>query len=181
MEGPESLYLRIVPRVDLPKELDATKGKEDRNADSVSNKEKAAATKRKKSVVARGPQKLFNPNDHDRRAVMRADSGGYVVGRDTYSSDGFLLRSFKVQQLDTENINPTLDEITMFNVKDYSKELKSLPDYVNTLADFNVGETVVVKNGGYQARVLAVEKNSVKLQPLNEVVSIEPPFERVDS
>ena len=88
VEGPESLYLRIVPRVDLPKELDATKGKEDRNADSVSNKEKAAATKRKKSVVARGPQKLFNPNDHDRRAVMRADSGGYVVGRDTYSSDG---------------------------------------------------------------------------------------------
>ncbi|TPX43863.1 hypothetical protein SeLEV6574_g04831 [Synchytrium endobioticum] len=163
VEGPESLYLRLVPRVDPPKEKEPAKSKEDKKTG-----DKKDDAKRKKPIAARGPQKLFIINDVDRRTVSRIDNGNYVVGRDTFSQDGFLLRSFRVQQLDTDNINPTLDEIAMFNVKDYSKELKSLPDYLNTVADFSVGETVVVKNGGYKARVVSIERDSVRLQPLNE-------------
>lgn len=69
------------------------------------------------SFTTRPPQRLFNENEarkrHDRFLQQnRALSGRSFTYRNELYEDGFLVKDFKLQHLNTENVNPRLDEIT---------------------------------------------------------------------
>jgi transcription elongation factor SPT5 len=100
----EEVGLKFIPRIDLtPKEGDALKRK--RGAAQAA------------SVVSRPPQRLFNVEEVSRiygpRSCIRKKNDEFVFNGDTYKG-GFLEKDFKIQGIATENVNPTLDEITAF-------------------------------------------------------------------
>lgn len=100
----EEVGLKFIPRIDLtPKEIDSLKRK------------KGAA--QAASVVSRPPQKLFNVEEVTRiygpRSCVRKKVDEFVFNNDTYKA-GFLEKDVKVHGIVTENVNPTLDEITAF-------------------------------------------------------------------
>jgi transcription elongation factor SPT5 len=68
------------------------------------------------TVHSRPPQKLFNFEEvakvYGRRTITKRGHS-YVFGADTYK-DGFIEKDIKTNALITENVNPTLDEITKF-------------------------------------------------------------------
>ena len=100
----EEVGLKFIPRIDLtPKEGDSLKRK----------KGSAQAA----SVVSRPPQHLFNVEEvtriHGPRSCVRKKLDEFVFNGDTYKA-GFLEKDVKVHGIITENVNPTLDEITSF-------------------------------------------------------------------
>lgn len=100
----EEVGLKFIPRIDLtPKE-----------GDSLKRKKGAAQAA---SVVSRPPQHLFNVEEVTRiygiRSCVRKKNDEFVFNGDTYKS-GFLEKDVKVHGIITENVNPTLDEITSF-------------------------------------------------------------------
>ncbi|TPX32226.1 hypothetical protein SmJEL517_g04657 [Synchytrium microbalum] len=181
--GPDTLYLQIIPRMDPTKAVESQREKSPSPPPTppATEGEDAKGKKRKKVVkkrvaTVRGQQKLFSPTEYGVQ-VQKGPEGTLVHGNDTYTADGFMLRIFKVAQLDTENINPTLEEISMFNVKDYSKELAALPDYVNTVKDFSVGETVLVKagkSGKYKAIITSIKGDEIRLHHVDEPEVVHP-------
>src|SRR5882762_9437216 len=106
-ENGEEVGLKFIPRIDLnPK---------DEVAVTVDGK------KRKKVGIAvstgmRPPQRFFNYEEvvkvYGRKMVSKRNQV-YVFQNDTYK-DGFIEKDFKLNALITENVNPTLDEITRF-------------------------------------------------------------------
>jgi transcription elongation factor SPT5 len=104
-ENGEEVGLKFIPRIDLnPKDEVVVDGK-----------------KRKKSGLAvstgvRPPQRFFNYEEvvkvYGRKMVSKR-SQAYIFQNDTYK-DGFIEKDFKLSAIVTENVNPTLDEITRF-------------------------------------------------------------------
>ncbi|KAH9077820.1 transcription elongation factor Spt5 [Lactarius deliciosus] len=104
-ENGEEVGLKFIPRIDLnPKDEVAVDGK-----------------KRKKTGLAvstgvRPPQRFFNYEEvvkvYGRKMVSKR-SQAYIFQNDTYK-DGFIEKDFKLSAIVTENVNPTLDEITRF-------------------------------------------------------------------
>ncbi|KAI0258579.1 hypothetical protein BC834DRAFT_64480 [Gloeopeniophorella convolvens] len=104
-ENGEEVGLKFIPRIDLnPKDEVAIDGK-----------------KRKKTGLAvstgvRPPQRFFNYEEvvkvYGRKMVSKRNQA-YIFQNDTYK-DGFVEKDFKLNAIVTENVNPTLDEITRF-------------------------------------------------------------------
>jgi transcription elongation factor SPT5 len=104
-ENGEEVGLKFIPRIDLnPKDEAAIDGK-----------------KRKKTGLGvpggvRPPQRFFNYEEvvkvYGRKVVSKRNQA-YVFQNDTYK-DGFIEKDFKLSGIVTENINPTLEEITRF-------------------------------------------------------------------
>lgn len=65
----------------------------------------------------RPPQRLFNEVEarkHDARNLSgNPQTGMWSYHGETYEN-GFLIKDLKIQQLDTKNVNPTLEEVTKF-------------------------------------------------------------------
>lgn len=106
-ENGEVAGVKFVPRIDLnPKEDNTSAG--------------AAGKKRKKgansTVSFRPPQRLYNHADivrvyGSRTSVKRGDK--YVFQNDTFR-DGLLEKDITISGLQTEDVNPQIDEITKF-------------------------------------------------------------------
>ena len=104
-ENGEEVGLKFIPRIDLnPKDEVSVDGK-----------------KRKKTGLGvpgsvRPPQRFFNYEEvvkvYGRKVVSKRNQA-YVFQNDTYK-DGFIEKDFKLSGIVTENINPTLEEITRF-------------------------------------------------------------------
>lgn len=104
-ENGEEVGLKFIPRIDLnPKDEVIVDGK-----------------KRKKTGLAvstgvRPPQRFFNYEEvvkvYGRKMVSKR-SQAYIFQNDTYK-EGFIEKDFKLSAIVTENVNPTLDEITRF-------------------------------------------------------------------
>jgi transcription elongation factor SPT5 len=104
-ENGEEVGLKFIPRIDLnPKDEATVDGK-----------------KRKKTGLGvpgsvRPPQRFFNYEEvvkvYGRKVVSKRNQA-YVFQNDTYK-DGFIEKDFKLSGIVTENINPTLEEITRF-------------------------------------------------------------------
>ena len=104
-ENREEVGLKFIPRIDLnPKDEVIIDGK-----------------KRKKTglAVSAGvcpPQRFFNYEEvvkvYGHKMVSKRNQA-YIFPNDTYK-DGFIEKDFKLSAIVTENINPTLDEITRF-------------------------------------------------------------------
>lgn len=113
----EEAGLKFIPRIDL------------------TPKENGGSQKRKKglptSVVARPPQRLFNfeevikvwgPSSCNRKGLDE-----FVFQGDTYKR-GFLEKDVKITGLIVESVNPTLDEITMFQGREDTQDGSSALD-----------------------------------------------------
>ncbi|TFK25420.1 transcription elongation factor SPT5 [Coprinopsis marcescibilis] len=115
-DGIEDVAVRLVPRIDMnpPEEtsmLDPSK-------------------KRKKAVAvvgaARPPQKLFNVEEvakaYSRKSIISKLGGEIVFQGETYKN-GFVEKDIKINNLILDDVQPTLDEISMFmSAKDGSKQ-----------------------------------------------------------
>lgn len=106
--------LRIIPRLDYGLNDDANAGFEN------------GVVKRKRpggfgasSGAAKPPQRLFNETEAKKRTGRFLSMNTGLSGRswtyfgDTYE-DGYLIKSFKSNHLQTEDVNPTLEEVTRF-------------------------------------------------------------------
>ena len=110
--------LKIVPRLDY--------GMNEESAPMVDGGIKGEVQKRKRHAAygstnpaLRPPQRLFNDAEakkrHSRNLVLNSglDKKHWTYMNDTYIN-GFLIKDFKLQALITENVNPTLEEVTRF-------------------------------------------------------------------
>ena len=105
-ENGEDVGLRLIPRIDLNPRDDGT-------IDSITKKRKKTSTG---VGTMRPPQRLFNYEEvlkvYGRKNVVKRNQA-YVFQNDTYK-DGFVEKDFKMSALITDDVNPTLDEITQF-------------------------------------------------------------------
>jgi transcription elongation factor SPT5 len=105
-ENGEDVGLRLIPRIDLNPRDDGT-------IDPITKKRKKTSTG---VGTMRPPQRLFNYEEvlkvYGRKNVVKRNQA-YVFQNDTYK-DGFVEKDFKMSALITDDINPTLDEITQF-------------------------------------------------------------------
>lgn len=111
--------LRIVPRLDYGLNEDA-------NAPMIDNGVKGDAQKRKRqgglglvNPAAKPPQRLFSDVEAKKKhskyliSMSTFDKKHWTYLGETYIN-GFLIKDFKFQYLITENVNPTLEEVTKF-------------------------------------------------------------------
>lgn len=108
--------LKLVPRLDYGLN-------EDVNAPMISNmgekRKRAAGAFGKNILSTRPPQRLFSEAEARKKHskfLQQVSSYGkkeFNYLGDVYQS-GFLLKNFKVNLLQTENVNPTLEEVTKF-------------------------------------------------------------------
>ncbi|KAI4217607.1 MAG: hypothetical protein LQ351_000203 [Letrouitia transgressa] len=111
--------LRIVPRLDYGLN-------DDLNAPMIDGGIKGEVQKRKRHAAygstnpaLRPPQRLFSDSDAKKRhskhlqPLSTFDKTQWNYMNDTYVN-GYLIKDFKIQALITENINPTLEEVTKF-------------------------------------------------------------------
>ncbi|KAI0305112.1 hypothetical protein B0F90DRAFT_1156675 [Multifurca ochricompacta] len=104
-ENGEEVGLKFIPRIDLnPKD------------DVVIDGKKRKKTGQAVSTGVRPPQRFFNYEEvvkvYGRKMVSKRNQA-YIFQNDTYK-DGFIEKDFKLSGIVTENVNPTLDEITRF-------------------------------------------------------------------
>lgn len=111
--------VRLVPREDYGLAEDA-------NAPMISNGPIGPGEKRKrqnnfgKSILAtRPPQRLFSEMEAKKKHARHVQQiSSYNKKQFNYMNNtyvnGFLVKMFKVQHLQTENVNPTLEEVTKF-------------------------------------------------------------------
>ncbi|KAL8870511.1 MAG: hypothetical protein Q9174_003462 [Haloplaca sp. 1 TL-2023] len=112
------VWLKIIPRLDY--------GMNEESAPMVDGGIKGDVQKRKRHAAygstnpaLRPPQRLFNETEarkkYSKHLIQHSglDRKTWTYWNDTYSN-GFLTKNFKLQALITENVNPTLEEVTRF-------------------------------------------------------------------
>lgn len=106
-ENGDEVGLRYVPRIDL-------NPRDDMDAIGGGKKRKKATTT---NASARPPQRLFNYEEvvkvYGRNTVSKRGQVFVFLG-DSYK-EGFMEKDFKLNSIILEDVNPTLDEITMFS------------------------------------------------------------------
>ncbi|KAJ6080178.1 hypothetical protein PENARI_c012G09994 [Penicillium arizonense] len=103
-----NVTVRLVPRLDYGMNDDALGAP-------------AAESKRKRGLTntVRPPQRLFSEAEAKKKHAKYLSSTSGLGGKswnylnDNYV-DGFLIKDMRVQHLDTKNVNPRLEEVTMF-------------------------------------------------------------------
>ena len=111
--------LRIVPRLDY--------GQNDDNKPMVDGGIKGEAAKRKRhgaygsnNMAVRPPPRLFSDVEAKKKhlkylqQMSTFDKKQWTYMNDTYIN-GFLIKDFKIQHLQTTNVNPTLEEVSRFS------------------------------------------------------------------
>ncbi|KAL6926883.1 hypothetical protein ACO0SA_003964 [Hanseniaspora valbyensis] len=134
-----SVLLKIVPRIVYEyEEEDLGNGKRKRKTINAAN---------------RPPQALFNPT-----LALRSDPNNYSMRNDIYIfrneeyDDGYLIKEFKINRLITENIIPTVDELTKLNGKsggdlDLATVSMNLRKAQQANSVFQTGDTVEILSG----------------------------------
>jgi len=155
-ESSDAVRIKIIPRLDL--------------------KKKIPMDDKKRKKMPKPPQKLFNPNDVDKSDHQLSKSKGYwIYGSDMFNKDGYLEKEMKIMSLETENINPTLDEITKFtggaigeNQMDLAELSITSGSAIASTEDFFVGEHVEVTEGEL------INLHGIVKSVDNDIVSIIP-------
>lgn len=111
--------LRIVPRLDYGLNEDANAPMVDGSIKGDIQKRKRHAAYGSTNPALRPPQRLFSDLEakkkHSRHLQSQStfDKKHWTYMGDTYIN-GFLIKDFRLQGLITENVNPTLEEVTRF-------------------------------------------------------------------
>ncbi|CDR39405.1 CYFA0S03e02960g1_1 [Cyberlindnera fabianii] len=152
------MTLQIVPRLDY-KGLDVDE----------TGKRKRATSK------FRPPQRLFSKKDaleFDPHNIVVRSNNAYTYKGEDYI-DGFLYKLFKLQHLETQNVQPTLEEISRFNTGDSEDlDLTSIAQSLKNTKSltFNAGDRVQVLQGeqkGLQGDVVSASNDIVIIKPRN--------------
>ena len=155
-ENNASAWVKLIPRIDY----------------SASH----TRDKAKRKLHTRPPQRFFNVKDMPKRAesdLSRNQRGFWVWGADWFDKQGFLQKEIRTVGLDTENITPTLEEITKFNSPNQDDQGQIDLADVATHADetngqqFVPGDLVTVTSGeliNAQGTVVAIHQQHVSLR-----------------
>ena len=100
----EEAAVRFLPRIDLtPHEFES--------GDGTAKRKRATA-----ATIGRPPARLFNPEEvikiHGKKTTIRRGPS-WIYNGDTYTN-GFLEKDVRVTALVTENVQPRLDELSLF-------------------------------------------------------------------
>lgn len=168
--------LKIIPRLDYGATDDAS-GPRETPAEATKRKRQAALGKN--SVVGRAPQRLFSDFEARKRHGKFLSQTSSLKGRsfqylgDTYE-DGFLFKDFKVQHLQTNDVNPTLEEVTKFTAgAEEGAENLDLQALSNTLkassaaASYLPGDMVEIFSGeqkGVQGRTATIHGDIITIK-----------------
>jgi len=113
----------------------------------------------------------ISKSDHN----LSKSKGYWIYGSDMFNKDGYLEKEMKIISLDTNNINPTLDEITKFtggaigeNQTDLAELSITSGTAVASTEDFFVGEHVEVTEGEL------INLHGIVKSVDNDIVSIIP-------
>ncbi|EPQ32398.1 uncharacterized protein PFL1_00594 [Pseudozyma flocculosa PF-1] len=109
-ENGEEVGLKFIPRIDLnPKDSGVF-------TDSAGRKRKKGAGAGSTAINFRPPQKFFNPEEVQKAYPKETPSkrGSFWVFQNDSFRDGYLEKDMRVTGIITENVNPTLEEITRF-------------------------------------------------------------------
>ncbi|QLQ78305.1 hypothetical protein HG537_0A05520 [Torulaspora globosa] len=134
------VMLKIVPRLDY--------GKFD-DVDPATNQRKA----RRPTFAHRPPPQLFNPTMAlrlDQANLYKRDDHHFTYKNDDYV-DGYLYKSFRIQHVETKNIQPTVEELARFGSKEGAVDLTSISQTIKKAqaarVTFQPGDRVEVLNG----------------------------------
>ena len=129
LDSADAVTVKLVPRLDPP-------GVE--------------SFKRKKQEL-RPLQRLFVYKDYAGGRDIESRDGGYYYQNEFYTKEGYLEKLIKVSSLTTINVNPTLEEVTLFSGGSVSENVQDVALIgsiaSHTVVDFNVGENVQVVSG----------------------------------
>jgi transcription elongation factor SPT5 len=150
-ENGEEVGLKFIPRIDLnPRDdLLGPDGK-----------------KRKKLLPAGGnmrpPQRFFNFEEvskvYGRKAISKRNQV-YVFQNDTYK-DGFIEKDFRISALQLDDVNPTLDEITLFARGQDGGEAEGAVD-LSIIAEASRKAAIAVLQPGDHVEVFEGEQSGV--------------------
>ena len=158
--------LKVVPRLDY--------GKND-EVDPDSNQRRV----KRPTFASRPPPQLFNPTMAlrlDQANLFKRDDRHFTYRKEDYV-DGYLYKSFKIQYLDTKNIQPTVEELSRFGSKEGEVDLAAISQTMKKAqaakAMFQPGDRVEVLTGeqrGSKGIVTRSSKDviSVKLSGFSE-------------
>lgn len=117
----DMVEIKLVPRLDIATLNGYNKKtvEEDVDMDEAAGGDTVAAAadakKRKKPKPrVRPAPKLFNVADFERHVVSR-DGNNFTINNDRFDDRGYLIKEFRISDLDHYNINPSLDEIMAFD------------------------------------------------------------------
>ncbi|KAF2402756.1 transcription elongation factor Spt5 [Trichodelitschia bisporula] len=158
--------LRLLPRIDYTAEEEALAGQSKRKRPGASS-------------GVRPPQALFNEAEAKRKlgraySTMHRQSAKHIIFQNEHYIDGFLVKDFKIGALETENVNPTLEEVSKFVATDETGvDNLDLAAISNTLkanaSDYLAGDMVEIYEGeqqGVSGRAVAVHGDIVHLEVL---------------
>ena len=161
--------VRLVPRLDYGQNEDANASPEKRKRPGFAGGNPAAN---------RPPPRLFSEQEAKRKhgkflqQVVHLGKKQFTYLNDTYI-DGFLIKDLKLQHLITEDVNPTLEEVTRFAAREEDGvENLDLTALAATLkaaganAEYLPGDMVEVYQGeqrGVRGKAIAVHGDIVKL------------------
>ncbi|KAJ3224135.1 transcription elongation factor spt5 [Clydaea vesicula] len=155
----ETAILKIIPRIDY------TKG-------TQQNEREDPNLKRKK--VARPAAKLFSPDFVLQKSALGRTQIGYTFQGEQFNKSGYMLKELKTSVFTTENVNPSLEEITNFSgnaIGESKNNLAFLAEAnIHSVEDFEVGENVEVVSGelaNLPGVVLSVENGIVTVKSSN--------------
>lgn len=168
-ENGEEVGLKFIPRIDLNPRDDA----------SVDGKKRKKAGIGSSTFTMRPPQRFFNYEEvvkvYGRKSVIRR-ALAYIFQNDTYK-DGFIEKDFRLNALQLDSVNPTLDEITQFTRGQDGTEKESNVDLSiiaeasrkAAIAVLQPGDHVEVFEGeqaGVHGTVHSIEQDVVSIQPV---------------
>lgn len=170
-ENGEEVGLKFIPRIDL-------NPKDDASLDTLGKKRKKGTTGLT-SFSMRPPQRFFNYEEvvkvYGRKGVSKRNQV-YVFQNDTYR-DGFIEKDFRLNALQLDDVNPTLDEITRFTHGQDGTETDANVD-LSIIAEasrkaaisvLQPGDHVEVFEGeqaGVHGTVHSIEQDIVSIQPV---------------
>ncbi|CAL9737893.1 transcription elongation factor Spt5p [Monosporozyma servazzii] len=134
------VMLKIVPRLDYGKfdEIDPKTGQR---------------KPRRPTFAHRSPPQLFNPTMAlrlDQANLYKRDDHHFTYKNDDYI-DGYLYKSFKIQFVETKNIQPNVEELARFGSKDGTVDLtnisQTIKKYQASKVTFQPGDRVEILSG----------------------------------
>lgn len=132
------IVVRLVPRLDYGLNEDSNAPTMD---ETLPNGQKR---KRMKPITARPPPRLFSENDAKKKHAKYLQKGALANNIWTYQGkeyvDGFLMEAFKISGLQTDDVNPTLEEVSRFQSGEEGAEHMDLQSLAATLKGSRGGE-----------------------------------------
>ncbi|KAL3233451.1 Transcription elongation factor SPT5 [Nakaseomyces bracarensis] len=154
------VMLKIVPRLDY--------GKFD-EVDPVTQQRKS----RRPTFAHRPAPQLFNPTMAlrlDQANLYKRDERHFTYKNEDYI-DGYLYKSFRIQHVETKNIQPTVEELARFGSKEGAVDLTAISQSIKKAqaakVSFQPGDRVEILNGEQRGSRGIITKSTTTIATVN--------------